>query len=54
MTVEKLIQKLLKCKQDSEIFSSGLDKSFNSRSLTLITKVEPLNNYVVIVDGGKN
>jgi len=49
MTVKELIKKLIELDQDQEIFCSGLDKSFEYRSLSVIRKVEDKKTHIVIV-----
>jgi len=55
MKVKKLIEILNKTiaerrlDPDADVFTSGLNKDHNSRSLHLIGTVENLGNYIVIV-----
>ena len=38
---------------ESEVFMSGLDKSYQNRSLQKVGKVENFGNYIVIIPGDK-
>ena len=49
MKVKKLIEILEKSELEATVFTSGLNKDHNSRSLQLVGTIENLGNYVVIV-----
>jgi len=51
MKVKELIEKLSECDPETEVLEAGSNQSCVSRSLHLVTKVEKLNGYAVIVAG---
>lgn len=55
MNVKELVNFLTSDGVDpnSEVFWSGLDQSFNDRSLQKVGKTEELGNHVVLTPGNK-
>ena len=51
MKVRELIEKLEECDPETEVFDSGLPKSYMERTMQVVRRVEKLNKYVVIVSG---